>query len=957
MSVSRPKAGDSEEELLKLQHEFLKQNNPPAYTVLQNTSAPLTDTLREPCLPEVPTIDVCGDVVESEAKITKPYHFKAVCHSGFPEVIKIETSGKPSCGKSLFRQRMAQKRGESVKSDIRSTGPTKITRVVETNVVRDSISDEVQTENTAKLAAMSLQEIERQRAEIMSTVDPKTIEFLRSAGRKRTAVKDNHDKASEDVEKFVSEIESSVTQVLPIDLDLARNEFVNMSEVEYEKLKWMTELPEPERKNEGFSARFDFEGNLLLARDMNLPVTKGLHHHGEEPEKPGYSLSELFTLGRSSFSAQKVVALNVMASIIRKAHLGVFDGVFDKNILEQFLDCGGLLLIRFALDDNSEGVLPAAVNALYALLCCETDERCLDRIIGPFELMLQPSMPTKVVLDEHSSKEIQNEGGEKSLKDVELLKLDVVKALIRMNILPRLRYIIMRLKPAPPTVIKVMGILIRIARHSVEASEEILKTEGLLEFISESFIPSTTGGTGKFRSREISVQLKDVYGIPLRHALKLIRVLSSHRRQNAVALFNNTKVMESVICYISFDPSELGLPLQESLLLSLESYWTWTVFLTFELGEEAFLSLYPILVRQLSYYEQKISVNSDVHANTFNYDLGSALLGVFEVAVRLARGRRNRRNDSDSLCITWEHVSSITMSACVLVQKWMTEATRDKMISGRKNSAIRDGVSKVINVYLGSSHFEKIVDEMTKIIRKMKNSVSGCLRDPGNLPTLGTAHWLGDKCGSLELTPALLMDESPIFFLESLIRFLNLALETHLLDGLDFKLTENAYQAFGVLLEAHPAKSSAFSGWFCREETTLMARCVELFTRLDDVEVMIDHKVIFRVALDLMSQLQGGQEGLLLYLMDHNYEIPFSDIRKLGCKSERNIWENCLHQLDSMRAMYSALVNADQDCFHRSISEFYKIQTFCVAKGSEGILPSDWIFLPICVLYANIQNS
>jgi len=51
---------------------------------------------------------------------------------------------------------------------------------------------------------------------------------------------------------------------------------------------------------------------------MEVPVTKGLHHHGEEPERAGYSIEELFTLIRSTSWRQKVLAMDTLAAILRK---------------------------------------------------------------------------------------------------------------------------------------------------------------------------------------------------------------------------------------------------------------------------------------------------------------------------------------------------------------------------------------------------------------------------------------------------------------------------------------------------------------------------------------------------------------------------------------------------------------------------------------------------------------
>lgn len=44
-------------------------------------------------------------------------------------------------------------------------------------------------------------------------------------------------------------------------------------------------------------------------------------------------------------------------------------------------------------------------------------------------------------------------------------------------------------------------------------------------------------------------------------------------------------------------------------------------------------------MRQLVYYEWKVSVNVNVPENEFNYDLGAMLIGLFETAVNAAASR------------------------------------------------------------------------------------------------------------------------------------------------------------------------------------------------------------------------------------------------------------------------------------------------------------------------------
>jgi hypothetical protein len=64
-------------------------------------------------------------------------------------------------------------------------------------------------------------------------------------------------------------------------------------------------------------ARFDFNGNVLTGSE-GIPEYVGLHHHGDEPDRAGYTLEELFLLSRSNFLQQRVLAINTLAKIIEK---------------------------------------------------------------------------------------------------------------------------------------------------------------------------------------------------------------------------------------------------------------------------------------------------------------------------------------------------------------------------------------------------------------------------------------------------------------------------------------------------------------------------------------------------------------------------------------------------------------------------------------------------------------
>ncbi|CAH3186881.1 unnamed protein product, partial [Porites evermanni] len=119
-------------------------------------------------------------------------------------------------------------------------------------------------------------------------------------------------------------------------------------------------------------ARFDFNGNLVDQSD-DIPEYLGLHHHGDDPSSAGYTLEELTVLARSSFLQQRVLALQVLARIIRQAQLGVFQEHLDDNIVSVLLDAGVLFLLRWALDDSSDAVIAAAIQCFAAILIVPSD--------------------------------------------------------------------------------------------------------------------------------------------------------------------------------------------------------------------------------------------------------------------------------------------------------------------------------------------------------------------------------------------------------------------------------------------------------------------------------------------------------------------------------------------------------------------------------------------------------
>ncbi|KXX80748.1 RNA polymerase II-associated protein RBA50 [Madurella mycetomatis] len=106
------------------------------------------------------------------------------------------------------------------------------------------------------------------------------------------------------------------------------------------KLAWMAPLPTPhspaDRESPYYpgqsslpvsALRFDFRGALVPPRlSRSIPVTKGLHHHGEAPEAAGYTIPELARLARSAVPAQRCVAYQTLGRMLYRLGRGDWGG-------------------------------------------------------------------------------------------------------------------------------------------------------------------------------------------------------------------------------------------------------------------------------------------------------------------------------------------------------------------------------------------------------------------------------------------------------------------------------------------------------------------------------------------------------------------------------------------------------------------------------------------------------
>ncbi|TLS23218.1 uncharacterized protein PpBr36_06464 [Pyricularia pennisetigena] len=143
----------------------------------------------------------------------------------------------------------------------------------------------------------------------------------------------------------------------PPDLDPADPNFLETLHSKYfpnlpadpARLAWMAPLPTEDSPADRESPyypgqtslavsqlRFDFQGRLLPPRiSRKIPVSLGLHHHGEAPEAAGYTVGELARLARSAVPAQRCIAFQTLGRILfrlGKGEWGVGEGTMGMGI-------------------------------------------------------------------------------------------------------------------------------------------------------------------------------------------------------------------------------------------------------------------------------------------------------------------------------------------------------------------------------------------------------------------------------------------------------------------------------------------------------------------------------------------------------------------------------------------------------------------------------------------------
>ncbi|EDO48627.1 predicted protein, partial [Nematostella vectensis] len=866
---------------------------------------------------------------------------------------------------------------------------------------QDSEAVRIHHENVERLAGVSHEEIIAERERLMTSLDPALLAFLQSRTKQTTEPKLNqaipepdrsgpekhvhfaNDVSVVSVEGGVEQLES----VRELVQQTAKQRWVHMDGLEPDKLEWMKDCPPPSAfdQKQGNQARFTFDGSLVT-KEADLPVSLGLHHHGDDPGAAGYTLEELFILSRSSFLQQRVLALQTLSRIIAKENAGEFRDTLRSPPLPTLLDAGVLFLLRWALDDSTAAVMAAAIHGLAAVLVYPADEVSADQVCEWYCGLEVPAL-TPV-----ESETARDKDEDRPLTDAELLKQDVIKGLVRMKLLPRLRYILEMCNPQPDTIICIFDILTRIARHSAESAYKVAMCPRLMEVTLGEFLT--------------------VDGLMLPNAMKMIRVVCTAGRHTAATMVSSHDVMGRVLRYLL-----APLPTSVNMPLYLESMRTWTVLMSYGLASHEFLDAYPTMMQSLRDSARLCLLDHHSEPGSL-LKRASAVLPLLEAAVHVAGTSADQyakmtagTEDAEPPAmppVNWSHVTGLFPVIGCWLRKWVQELLScsepnlsllsgtlnflasfyTKLPSQRSYSPVEtleemeDLVSSVLVPLSASSYMSAAIHELRLVLISRRSCMS-CKSTPHTGPIDVTSRDI-PSLPSYGPAPGLVSRGPAIAVMTSFVRLLCCVSHVHKgmagkvitgdWDGIEDHLgVTSQLNVFLVIFES--------SKWF-RLDHHLVFLLIKLFS---NVVTLIGQNIssplvtYHNAAMVLFARLTPGDEYYAHELMSSVLFDPMGlptppssetsrgpttppssgtlseapDREELLCEAHGN--------LPSVRSMFfgsfSPMEHALAISRSRALRWPHDVTSLLLPASHGALVPVDWMFTPIVDLHNHIINS
>ncbi|KAL3037296.1 hypothetical protein AAZX31_01G058600 [Glycine max] len=403
-----------------------------------------------------------------------------------------------------------------------------------------SLESEIDAENRAQIQQMSAEEIAEAQAEIMEKMSPALLKALQKRGQdKLKKLKSEVGTGSDSVNGHVQSpqdakhlhTEDGITQTViapPSKEKLDDEKISTKTSTTASSSAWNAWSNRVEAVRE---LRFSLAGDVVDSERVsvydNVNERDYLRTEGD-PGASGYTIKEAVALTRSVIPGQRALALHLLSSVLDKAlhyickdrtgYMTKNENKVDKSVDWEAVWAFALgpepelvLSLRICLDDNHNSVVLACTKVVQSVLSYDANENYCDMsekiATCDMDICTAPvfrsrpdindgflqggfwkysAKPSNILPFSDDSMDNETEGKHTIQDDIVVAAQDFTVGLVRMGILPRLRYL---LEKDPTTALEecIISILIAIARHSPTCANAVLKCERLVQTIVNRF--------------------------------------------------------------------------------------------------------------------------------------------------------------------------------------------------------------------------------------------------------------------------------------------------------------------------------------------------------------------------------------------------------------------------------------------------------------------------------------
>ncbi|KAK4473163.1 hypothetical protein MN116_004344, partial [Schistosoma mekongi] len=531
------------------------------------------------------------------------------CKSGAPKSIFAQEMERAGFSRSIYnRPNSAIPRRPPAHLEylnyLKETGPQTITGAG--LGVRSSEVEKIHQENLDRLSQLTEKEILEERERILSLTNPSVLSFLIQKGRNKNNIDPkllHMDILEVDKLEWTRDLPPVAKKTPSVELSKTNSMDASSNEMTSDHLKPNSnEIEKSENEHRGHQARFDLSG-LVVPPEADVDTHLGLHHHGEEPERAGYTMGEMFHLSRSSVPVQRRLALSMLASSLFQSRLGrhirYLAPVNSPSLITCLLSseigsfknsndnknggCGGILfLLRWCLDeavstltsvnavggnsDTTGGVsLTLVVECIRCLanLICDTEGELFLNYAHewPIEsihkacVFVAPPVKLMNVIPQQTTDEEHD--------DSELAANDPVEFLfVRSKLARRVAWLLAPGKGRVGVCLSpdaaglwLPSLIIRGIRHSPSVAYEIFRTSELVSTLLTHYLPINEYHFINKANSTINrpSHLSSVNNIPLPSIVRLCRIWIQVSDSILLAFINDHHLVERCLSYLCYE--------------------------------------------------------------------------------------------------------------------------------------------------------------------------------------------------------------------------------------------------------------------------------------------------------------------------------------------------------------------------------------------------------------------